>query len=163
MKGTIHFATFGSEFSGRIINLQVNGHLKRESYRSFVPALERLIEEHGKIRLLLDLSQFEGWSLGGSWQDLLFGFKHHRDVERIALVGDRKWEFFMSGMGVLFSTSEVSHFDAMDKSEAVKWLKDEVEPPSSGCGRSARLKYATASDNPLSKERNKVCCSASKK
>ena len=50
--------------NGKILVVPVTGRLERADYERFVPEVERLIEQHGKIRMLLETHDFHGWSAG---------------------------------------------------------------------------------------------------
>ena len=79
-------------FDGKLVKVIASGKLSRDSYEFFTPELDSLIEQNGKIRLLFEMIYFEGWTLGAAWEDLKFGCKHFSDIERVAVVGDKKWE-----------------------------------------------------------------------
>lgn len=55
-----------------------------------MPAFERLVQQHGKLRVLFDMTDFHGWEVGAAWEDLKFGVDHFSDIERMAPVGERK-------------------------------------------------------------------------
>ncbi len=45
----------------------------------------------GKVRVLIRLEGFAGWEPGEQWGDVSFFFRHDKDIERIAVVGDPRW------------------------------------------------------------------------
>jgi transposase len=56
--------------------------------------LEKTIDEHGEVNLLLNISHFHGWSPAALWEDLKFDLKHYRHMSRLALVAedsDKQW------------------------------------------------------------------------
>jgi len=88
-----------------------------------VPEFDRLVEQHGKIRLLFDMVDFHGWEAAALWDDAKLGMKHHSDIERLAMVGDRKWEEWMSVFGRAFTSAEIRYFDHEKIDEARTWLE----------------------------------------
>ena len=80
-----------SESSGNVMGIKVSEKLTEKDYETLVPLLEEAISKHGKIRLLWDMDDFEGWNLEALWQDLKFDTKHKDSIERLALVGDKQW------------------------------------------------------------------------
>ena len=59
---------------GSVLLLKAVGMLSDADYRNvLIPRLEAIITEHGKARLLLDLSDFFGWELAALWDDARFG------------------------------------------------------------------------------------------
>ncbi len=49
---------------GKVLEVQVTDRLTGEDYDHFVPELERLIQQHGKVRVLFEMVDFHGWSAG---------------------------------------------------------------------------------------------------
>ena len=78
------------ESSGKIVGFTLSGRLHDEDYKIFVPQLESVMEQEGKTRLLVNFHNFHGWDLHAAWDDMKFAVKHYDDLERIALVGERK-------------------------------------------------------------------------
>ena len=76
------------ENCGKILVLQVSGKLVREDYEHFVPEFERLVRQHGKLRVLFDMTGFHGWEASALWEDIKFDSKHFADIERLAMVGE---------------------------------------------------------------------------
>jgi hypothetical protein len=72
-------------FDGKVVTVRASDKLTREDYEHFVPVFERLIAQHGKIRVLFDLHDFHGWKAGALWEDMKFDVKHFRDIERLAI------------------------------------------------------------------------------
>jgi hypothetical protein len=113
---------------GKIVEVKATGKLTSEDYGHFVPEVERLLKLHGHIRLLFEMRDFHGWAAGAMWQDLKFGVKHFRDIERLAMVGDKKWEKGMAIFCKPFTTAQIRYFDTAQLDEARSWL--ETDQPS---------------------------------
>jgi hypothetical protein len=114
------------EAGGKILEIKLSGKLTTEDYQHFLPQVERLIKEHGKLRMLVRLLDFHGWTLGALWQDIKFDAKHLSDIERLALVGDSKWEAGMAAFCKPFTTATVRYFDATKADEASVWVDQGV-------------------------------------
>ena len=59
-----------TEAGGEILVVKLSGKLTKEDYEEFVPEVERLIHQHGKVRMIVQMHDFHGWSLGALWQDI---------------------------------------------------------------------------------------------
>jgi hypothetical protein len=114
------------ENGGTILVVRVSGTLAKADYELFVPEFERLLREHGKPSVLFDMSGFHGWEAGALWEDLKFDMKHFADIERLAMVGDKKWEHGMAAFCKLFTTASIRYFDEADIGEARKWLEESL-------------------------------------
>ncbi len=110
------------EDGGKILVIQVSGKLARVDYEHFVPEVERLIGQHGTLRILLVMTDFHGWELGALWADIKFDIKHFADIERLAMVGEKKWEHGMATFCKPFTKAKIRYFDHADAAKARKWL-----------------------------------------
>lgn len=107
----------------KILEVQVSGKLVHDDYQHFVPQFERLLKQHGKIRVLFEMAGFHGWQAGALWDDIKFDLKHFSDIERLAMVGDKKWEKGMSVFCKPFTTAKIRYFDSAQVAEARSWLE----------------------------------------
>ncbi|WP_152051010.1 SpoIIAA family protein [Tautonia marina] len=109
--------------SPKLLAFRLSGKLHDEDYRSFVPTIETaLAAAGGKVSLLAQFEDFHGWDLHAAWDDLSLGVKHYSDFERIALVGDKKWQEWMTRFCKPFTRANVKYFDASEVEAAWAWL-----------------------------------------
>lgn len=115
---------FNEEDSGKILVIHVVGTLVKTDYGPFVSEFERLLRLHGKLRVLFDMRGFHGWDASGAWEDLKFDIKHFADIERLAVVGDKKLHHALAAFFKPFTEATIRYFDEADISEARRWLSD---------------------------------------
>jgi len=115
------------ENGGKILVVHVSGRLAKADYEHFVPEFERLVRQHGKLRMLFDMTGFHGWEAGALWEDIKFDTKHFADIAQLAMVGEKKWQQGMATFCKPFTTATIRYFDRGDAAEARKWL-GEAEP-----------------------------------
>jgi hypothetical protein len=108
---------------GKLLDVHVSGKLAKDDYKEFVPEVDRLIEQHGKIRVLLKMTDFRGWKAGALWEDIKFDLKHFSDIERVAMVGEKKWQKGMSQFCRPFTTAKIRYFDRSKIDEAREWAE----------------------------------------
>ena len=106
---------------GKVLEIQLSGKLSREDYARLAPVVERLVEKHGKIRILVEMRDFHGWTAGALWQDIKFDAKHFNHLERLALVGDAQWQHWMATFCKPFTTAQIRYFDQNAITEARRW------------------------------------------
>lgn len=111
---------------GRELIIRAVGKVTRDEYRFMAPELERRIRQHGKIRVLFDMTNFTGWDAGAMWEDIKFDAKHFSDIERLAMVGEKKWHESMAIFCKPMTTATVKYFDHTGASEAERWLEEGV-------------------------------------
>ncbi len=112
------------ENDGKLLAIHVSGKLVKADYEKFVPEVERLIRQHGKLRLLFDMTDFHGWDIAAAWEDFKFGIEHFAHIERLAMVGEKKWQHGMATFCKPFTKAMVRYFDHADAAKARKWLDE---------------------------------------
>ena len=110
--------------SGKFLHVKVTGKLTAEAYEAFAPKVDQLIREHGKLRILFEMHDFHGWTAGALWEDLKFDSKHWKDIERLAIVGESKWEEGMAVFCKPFTSAKIKYFDHTKLDEARKWIAE---------------------------------------
>jgi len=80
-----------ADAAAKLLEVEVSGKLSAEDYEHFEPAVDKMIEAAGKIKILFVMHDFHGWELGAVWEDIKFATKHCRDIEKIAMVGEKTW------------------------------------------------------------------------
>jgi hypothetical protein len=121
--------TLQEEAGGKILVVKLSGKLTREDYESLVPEVERLIQQHGKLRMLVHMDGFQGWTMGALWQDIKFDIKHFSHIERLALGGDQKWQTGMAAFCRPFTTATIRYFDESKRDEAFNWIMEGIPQP----------------------------------
>ncbi len=109
----------------RLLEVKVSGKLSKEDYERFEPAVEKLISDSGKIKILFVMHDFHGWELGAVWEDIKFATTHCRDIEKLAMVGEKTWEKWMAAICKPFTMSTIKYFDAAEEDAARTWLAEE--------------------------------------
>jgi hypothetical protein len=117
------------EAAGKLLIVKLTGKLQKEDYQRFVPEVERLVKEHGKIRMLVEMHDFHGWTMGALWEDVKFDWKHFADIERLALVGESRWQAGMAAFCKPFTRATIRYFDAANVAAAFDWIKEGITQP----------------------------------
>ena len=108
---------------GKVLEVGLSGKLVKEDYDASVPAAERLVKQHGKIRMLVEMHDFHGWTAGALWEDTKFALHHFRDIERLAMVGETKWQEGMTVFCKPFTMAQIRYFERTAIDKARQWLK----------------------------------------
>ena len=108
----------------KLLEVEASGKLAKNDYEHFEPAVSRLIEASGKIKILFVMHDFHGWDLGAVWEDTKFATKHCRDIDKIAMVGESAWEKWMAMICKPFTMSKIKYFEAGQDDEARAWLAE---------------------------------------
>ena len=107
---------------GTILEIVISDKLTKEDYETFVPEVDRLVKKHGKISILFDMRDFHGWELAAMWEDTKFAAGHFRDLDKIAMIGEKKWEEWMAKVCNPFTSAEIRYFDHDHLDKAASWI-----------------------------------------
>jgi len=114
------------EIDGKLAVVRLSDKLTKEDYEHFLPEFEKMIEQHGKIRVLFQMVDFHGWSAAALWEDVKVAFRHFGDVERVAMVGDKAWEEGMSFFCKPFTAAEIRYFGHDELERARQWVSEGI-------------------------------------
>ena len=112
-----------------VVAFKAVGKLTHDDYQRFLPLLEKILREEGKISLLMELENFHGWELEAAKDDYQFAKEHLSSFERIAIVGDRHWERWLTLMAKPFMDVEVRFFTQEELSSAWDWVREPFQAP----------------------------------
>ena len=108
----------------RLCVLRVGGELKK----SELDAVQSEIVEKmtaRPVQLLVILKSFIGWERNEEWGDTDFFFSHRDDFEKIAVVGNPRWEAqVLAFTGAGLRKGPVKFFPETGEPEARAWLAE---------------------------------------
>jgi SpoIIAA-like len=110
--------------SGNVLEVTVTGKLTKEAYEKLVPVVDKQIKDFGKLRIVFVMRDFHGWTAGALWEDTKFDLKHWRDIERLAIVGETKWEKGMATFCKPFTMAKIKYFDESQVDAARAWVAE---------------------------------------
>jgi len=104
------------------IELTMLGKLKDEDYKIFVPMIDKALKEAKglEVDLLVDMTKFKGWEFLAAWDDMKFGIKHRNAFDKMAIVGNKKWEEVSVNMMSHLMKGKSKFFKEREK--ALSWL-----------------------------------------
>jgi SpoIIAA-like len=116
---------FIAESSGNIVGVRATGTLTDIDYKDvLIPRLEKLFDEHGKLRILFYMDEkFSGWDLAAAWDDAVLGLRHRADFDRIAVVGGPRWVDWCIKFSAFLIKGEIRTFSADQLPGAWIWVR----------------------------------------
>lgn len=104
------------------VTVKATGTLTHDDYVEMTPVIDEALKTINtpKVRVLVDMTDFEGWEFRAAWDDFKFGLSHGSDFERIALYGHQDWQLSAAKVGSWFIGGEIRSFE--DHDDAVHWL-----------------------------------------
>lgn len=107
-----------------VLTATASGKLTKEDYTRLLPELENLLKEYGTLRFYIRLENFSGFEMGALWEDIKFDIKHQQLYGKTAIVGDSKWEEWITKFFSLFFDAEMKFFYEDQVEEAWKWVNN---------------------------------------
>lgn len=114
---------FVQQLNDTTLAATVTGMLDQATYTAMQDAARQMIHKAGKIKVLILLKDFEGFSRGVDWGNMDFYGEHADDIVRMAIVGDPKWEtqaFVFTGANA--RKTEIKFFPPTQFGLAQAWL-----------------------------------------
>jgi hypothetical protein len=115
-----------TELPPGVLGFEANGELHADDYRQvLLPAIEAVIQQGEKVRIVLVFERFDGLSGGALWQDLKLGVEHLTYWERIALVTDLDWMIQLTALFGWMTPGELKRFPLAERDAAIAWAAAE--------------------------------------
>ena len=111
------------ESAGNVVGFKVTGKLAGDEMKAFAERIDAVVAEAGTVHLFIQLEDFSGFEMEVLWEKAKFAFQHLRDIERMAVVGDRAWEEWWVTIAGALAPAETRYFDHDDIDAAWVWLK----------------------------------------
>lgn len=115
-----------SESSGRIVGYKVVGKVTPEDYQQLNPEVQALVDEYDDdVCLLLDMQEFAGEEAKAWLPDLKFGHRFHDKIAKMAIVGDKRWQKWLTALADPFYAKDAKLFHPEQTDEAWAWLRED--------------------------------------
>lgn len=106
------------------IKLEVSGKLQSSDLDKLAKLADESIKKHGKVRLFINSSLFEGWDDFATMQKhFRFVQEHHNYVEKLSIITGPWWQNFMLSFAKIFIHPKVKTFEVGEEEVALKWLE----------------------------------------
>lgn len=111
--------------SGGVLTVKISGKLTQAEFATAQKTAGEIIGKQGKLRILVLTENFAGWERGAEWGDFSFQAEHDDNIERMAIVGERKWE----DLALMFAAKglrkfPVEYFEPARLAAARVWLAE---------------------------------------
>jgi len=113
-----------SHFDG-IVTAKITGKLTHADLTAMQQDAFGIIGREGGIRVLIICEDFQGWGKEGDWEDVSFQNKSDPYINKMALVGDKKWaDLALMFTGKGFREFPIEYFEPGEIDKARAWLKE---------------------------------------
>lgn len=107
------------------LHVRLHGALDTEAEDELVRAATDGIGDATEVRVLIDASAFHGWrELRALWHHIRFVAGQRRKLDRVAIVGDAKWQRRLVGSAKRVLRVDARYFSVDELDAASAWLAD---------------------------------------
>ncbi|MCK5683911.1 STAS/SEC14 domain-containing protein [bacterium] len=114
------------ESAGSFIGFRVSGKISLGMEKEWLAHINKVIEEHGKISIIVHLDDHPSWGLKAGIEDLKWVMTHIKQINKLAIVSDSNfWKWYVAldrPFGKLVGVGE-EYFKPEDMDAAWKWIK----------------------------------------
>lgn len=107
------------------LGFKVSDKLTEEDYAAFLPRLNDALAAYGKINMLMVIDHFEGYAnMDVAKTDFKFGTHQYHQVEKLAVVGNKKWyKWAVKVLDPFTRHTEEHFFEPEQIDEAWQWAQ----------------------------------------
>ncbi len=109
--------------TGGVLTFRISGTLSYAEYAEGQRKVGEILSKQGKGRMLVLLEDFLGTEKEGNWGDISFIMEHDKHIEKLAIVGEKKWQdmaLIFTGKGI--RRVPIEYFEPADLAKAKAWL-----------------------------------------
>ena len=108
-----------------LVSLKVEARLIEEDYDQVLPEIERLIDSCGALRFIVDVTALQAVEPKALLRDILFDLKHREAYRRVAMIGDRTWQQWVTTLSQPLVGGDMKYFRPEQREEAENWVRQD--------------------------------------
>jgi len=110
---------------GKALAYHVSGKVTQEEVKEVHGEIEAAIRREGKARILVEIGELSMPEPMAVLEDFKLTPEYVSDVERFALVGDQRWQPWVTRLTGVLTRGEARHFASDEVDRALDWLEAE--------------------------------------
>lgn len=115
-----------SESSGPVVGYKMVGKVTAEDYQQLETEIQALVDQYDDdVCLLINLEEFAGEQVKAWLPDLRFGHRFHDKIDKMAIVGDKRWYKWLTALADPFYADDAEYFPLEEIDQAWAWLRED--------------------------------------
>ena len=115
------------ESEGPFLGFEVTGKVSLEEEKEWIERVQSVVDEHGKVSVLVILDEKAGWGVKAGIEDLKWFMTHMKQINKIAVVSESsvwKWLVSLDGPFAKMVGIGEKHFELSKIKDAWSWIKE---------------------------------------
>jgi hypothetical protein len=114
-----------AERKENVLGYHISGTVTDDEIEEIHRDLQSTLRQWGKARLLMEFGELSVPAPSAIWEDLKLTPEYVKDVERYAIVGDRRWQELATRLVNTVTQGEARYFEDSDLEQAWNWIQEE--------------------------------------
>ncbi len=111
--------------ASHVVAIRVSGKIDKGEMQQIFTAMQAVVEQHGRINLLVELDRWQGITASGLWEDLKGGLPLAKKMQREAVVTESKFLEIWTRIGSsLWPGVEAKVFKPSEREQALAWVSE---------------------------------------
>ena len=107
-----------------LITIKITGVLKRAELAQAEKVAIEAMGSAQKVKFLILTENFQGWDNRDNWEDVSFQSQYDQQIEKIAIVGEKKWQDLAEAfVGKGLRSMDIRYFAPTEMAMARTWIK----------------------------------------
>ncbi len=109
--------------NSQVLAYRLSGKVTDDEVEEIKRELSQVVDTRGKARLLVELGDLAAPEPSAVWEDLKATPTYVKDVERFAIVGDRRWHEWAAALSDKLTAADSEFFESARLDEAWDWIR----------------------------------------
>jgi len=114
--------TMAQTVGSNVLEIGLGGTLTTADCEAVSRQIERMLREHLRLRLFVSVTRVVAFA--GCWDDVQYDAKRFKLVERVAMVGEPRWNAEMAAFAKAFPKAAIEYFPPNRAAEARGWITE---------------------------------------
>jgi hypothetical protein len=107
-----------------LLTVKISGLLRRAEIAQMEKVAIEVMGSAGKVKMLIIIENFQGWYNKDNWEDVSFQLQYDEQIEKIAMVGEKRWqEMAEVFVGKGLRSMDIRYFAPSEMAVARAWIK----------------------------------------
>ncbi len=110
--------------TNNILHVTIQDKVTEDEINTIAQKIKQTLTQYNKVRMYLEIPDFEGYSLKGFFEDLKQTGKYLSDFEKVAVVTNESWLGKLGSISDLVIDADIKYFKLEEAETARQWVAE---------------------------------------